>query len=179
LGRPYAEKCQHSTKILTECEEFRMNTLAYDELELEIIKLIDHGHSMVLATCSNSRVTVRMVSTVHIGLTIFFQTSKNSVKYSQILDNLQIALCAENMQIEGVAAVLGYPLANENCFFVELYQNIHPNSFKTYSHLLSNVVIEVKPTFITLWKHDALGKPYRDFLDITRKLAYQEMYDLE
>ena len=48
-----------------------------------------------------------------------------------------------------------------------------------YSALAWNRVVEVQPALVTLWKYDANGKPFRDFLNVAERKAYREMYPLE
>jgi general stress protein 26 len=160
-----------------------MEPLDYHLLEKEVIELIDRNRLMVLATCAakdtDRQVTARMMSTIHQGLTIFFQTGRTSVKYAQMLENPCVALCAGNMQIEGAASMKGHPLAPENQFFAEQYRTLHRGSYETYSHLASNALVEVSPTLVTLWKYTSDGKPYRDYLNTIKRTAYREMYRLE
>jgi hypothetical protein len=70
-------------------------------------------------------------------------------------------------------------LAPECCFFAKKYSELHPGSFKLYSHLASNVVVEVSPRRVTFWKYSEDGRPYRDFVDFTARAAWREMYALE
>ncbi len=153
--------------------------LDYAELEQEVLELIDRNRTMVLATCADTRVTARMMSVVHDGLTLYFQTSHDSVKYHQLAANLQVALCAGNMQVEGRAALRAHPFTPENRFFAQTYQRLHKGSYDTYSALPSNRVVEVQPTLVTLWKYDPAGKPFRDFLNVAERKAYREMYPLK
>jgi uncharacterized pyridoxamine 5'-phosphate oxidase family protein len=115
---------------------------------------------------------------VRIGLKIYFQTSKTSIKYSQLAQNPNVALCGSNAQIEGLARIGAHPLAAVSVAFKELYQAHHPGSFKTYSHLRSSVVIEVEPKFVTFWKYDTEGLPYRDFLYLPDRKAERDYFDL-
>lgn len=52
---------------------------------------------------------------------------------------------------------------------------IHEKSFKEYSAIENEVVIEVKPIFITIWKY-INNKPYREYLNIVDKVAVREAY---
>jgi len=153
--------------------------LEYAELEQEVLELIDRNRTMVLATCADTRVTARMMSIIHDGLMLYFQTGQDSTKYRQMAANSQVALCTGNMQIEGQAALRGHPLAPESRFFAETYRRLHRGSYDMYSALAWNRVVEVQPTLVTLWKYDANGKPFRDFLNVAERKAYREMYPLE
>ena len=151
-----------------------MEKLDYEELEREVGDFITKNNKMILATCSNNRVTARMMSIVNQGMTIFFQTDKEYLKYQQIVENPNVALCTGNIQIEGTAKITCQPY--ENPFFIESYKRQHPSAFEKYSHLSDNVIIEVSPTLVTFWKYTPDRKPYRDFLDVRQKEAYREYY---
>lgn len=151
-----------------------METLNYDAMEQEIIGFIDKNKIMVVATSANDRVTARMMSVIHDGLKIYFQASTNSGKYQQIMKNANVALCIGNMQMEGVAEIIGHPY--DVAFFNETYSKIHEGSYRTYSCLTCSRVVEVKPRFITFWKYGADGQPYRDFVDIANRKAWREVY---
>ncbi|MGE5605524.1 MAG: pyridoxamine 5'-phosphate oxidase family protein [Bacteroidota bacterium] len=151
-----------------------MEVLNYSQLEKEAISFISVNKKMVLATCSENRVTARTISIINDGLLIYFQTDQDFIKYRQIKANPNVALSIGNMQLEGVATPIGHPL--ENSFFIDNYRKHHQSAFRLYSHLKDNVIIEVKPRLITFWKYDQDHKPYRDFLNITQQIAYREKY---
>ncbi len=156
-----------------------METLNYTDLENEVLDLMEHNRTMVFATGSSQRVTARMMSVIHVGLTVYFQTSRDSIKYAQLKENPHVALCAANIQVEGLATVGSHPMADESTFFADLYQKYHRGSFITYSRLPGNVVVGVEPTLITLWKYDDAGQPFRDYLNVEARTAFREMYPLE
>lgn len=151
--------------------------IEYTILEQESIRFLDDHKILILATSANDRVTARSMSCMNIGLNIYFQTDKRSIKYEQIKQNPQVALCAGNVQIEGMAKIGNHSLGYSNREFIELYKISHPDAFKTYSHLENTVVIKVEPTLITLWKYSD-GKPYREFLFINSHKAEREYYDV-
>jgi hypothetical protein len=99
------------------------------------------------------------------------------IKFEQIKQNPQVALCAGNVQIEGTAIIGDHSLDPSNKEFIELYKVYHPMAFKGYSHLENNVVIKVEPGLITLWKYSD-DKPYREFLYINSHKAEREYYDI-
>lgn len=146
----------------------------FESLEKEIINLLSERDHMVFATCLDNRVTARNVSIINDGLKILFQTDKEFLKCQQIKENPNVALCYGNIQIEGRAQIAGHPLEHE--FFKDKYQKYHTASFRNYSHLEDEVVIEVEPTFITLWKYDSDNNPLREYLMIEEKKAYREYY---
>ena len=106
-----------------------------------------------------------------------FETDKNSGKIKQIMRNPNVALCAGNVQIEGVAKIGKHPLDESNAEFVELYINSHLPAYQLYSHLKDSVVVTVEPKVITVWNYID-GKPFRDLLFINDQIAQRNYYDI-
>jgi uncharacterized pyridoxamine 5'-phosphate oxidase family protein len=149
-----------------------------DEFQKEsekFFKSLGASKLMVLATSENDRVTARMMSCVIIDRNIYFQTDKKFDKYAQIIANPNIALCIDNIQIEGTASFLGHPLSDENKFFAEVYKRHHKGSFDRYSSLPDNVLVKVVPSKITLWKYN-LNQAYRLFFDMVNEKVEKEIY---
>jgi len=148
----------------------------FDLSEQEIFNSIGNGKIMVLATCSENRVTARNMSCVVIDKLIYFQTDKTFLKYQQILENPNIALCVDNIQIEGIAKIKKHPFDEENKKFLSTFEKSYKSSFDKYSKMKNEVVVEIVPTLITIWKYQD-GQPFRDFLDISKKQAYRGIYN--
>jgi uncharacterized pyridoxamine 5'-phosphate oxidase family protein len=77
--------------------------LDYNVLSDEIIKLLEKIETIVLATYDGDHVTARAMNLVNNGLTIYFQTGKNSEKGKQIIKNPNVAMAIDNIQIEAFA----------------------------------------------------------------------------
>lgn len=157
-----------------------MGKIALDifKLEEEIITMLEKEKHVILATCSDGRVTARTMSHVNVGMEIFFQTDKRFLKVEQILKNPRVALCAGNLQMEGMAKLAGHPSDAENAEFCSLYKQKNPHSFGMYAAIKDEVVIKVKPSLVTFWKYID-GKPCRDYLNLNENVAYREYYELE
>jgi general stress protein 26 len=145
----------------------------YNRLEAEIIAVFNHNKKWVLATAAANRVTARTISIVNLGLKVFFQTAQNFIKFQQLSVNPQVALCFANIQIEGTTQIKGHPLEPANEWFAREYQKHHPSAYARYLHLPNEVVIEVIPTVITLWKYID-DQPCRDFLLLKERIARRE-----
>ncbi|MFT8315024.1 MAG: pyridoxamine 5'-phosphate oxidase family protein [Clostridium sp.] len=145
-------------------------------LEEEIFNLLGNKKIMVLATSAENRVTARNMSCIIIDKKIYFQTDKRFLKYDQILENPRVALCVDNIQIEGIAKIRKHPLNEENKDFASRFEDFYKGSYDNYSHMENEVVIEIKPMFITMWKYEN-GQPFRDFLNVTENRAYRKIYD--
>jgi general stress protein 26 len=148
--------------------------LNYNLSEEEVFDLLENKKIIVLATSSDNIVTARSMSYILMNKKIYFQTSTSFLKYKQIVNNPNVALCVDNIQVEGIAKILKHPFEEKE--FAELYKKVHKGSFENYSHMNVAIVIEVEPVFITLWKYEN-NKPFRDFLDRKQRKAYRELYD--
>ncbi|MGQ9779143.1 MAG: pyridoxamine 5'-phosphate oxidase family protein [Bacillota bacterium] len=149
--------------------------LVFESLRQEVEKILAQTPHLVLATAADNRVRARTMSHVNIGLEVYFQTGKGSTKYAQIAVNPRVALCLGNLQIEGVAEVLGHPLAEANREFCRLYRERHPSAYERYSSRPDEVVIRVRPILCTLWKY-VDGRPCRELLDLEAERAFREYY---
>lgn len=107
------------------------------------------GRKMVLSTAENNIVSSRMMSVVQIDGTFYFQTDINFRKYRQLTKNPNVALCIDNIQIEGEAAELGRPL--ENAPFCETFEKSFKGSYDAYTSLNNERLFAVKPLFIERW----------------------------
>lgn len=160
-----------------------MEALDFTQMTAEVYDWMERTRTMVFSTCAavdtDRQVTARTMSTIYNDGHVYFQTGPTTTKFAQLRQNPRVALCAGNVQVEGYARALAHPLSAECAFFAKKYSLLHPGSFATYSHLPSNLVIEVTPTLVTFWKYTEDGKPYRDFVNFTEKTAYREVYPLE
>ena len=68
----------------------------------------DHA-KIVLATSHQDRVTARKMSFLIMNGIFYFQTDKTFRKYQDIQDNENVALCLDNIQIEGICKEIGHP----------------------------------------------------------------------
>lgn len=142
----------------------------------ELFKEIGESKVMYLATCANGRVTSRAMSFIIYDQKLYFQTDRKFIKYEQISENPNVAVCIDNIQIEGVCKDIGSPLDDANRFFAEKYEKYYKSSFEKYSHMKDEALLEVAPTQIKLWKYDA-GRPYQEFLNFVDKTYRKEYYD--
>lgn len=153
-----------------EAREVHCVELDYDLLLGDIVGYLSSNKIWVLATSAQDRVTARSVSIVNSGLKIYFQTHEDYLKYKQIRENNRVALCWNNVQVEGIATIAGNPFAPGNEEFIRLYKESHGDSFDRYTKLPGEVVIAVAAELITMWKYiDSV--PYIDYLDVDNKKA--------
>lgn len=133
-----------------------MDKLEFKNKVSEELAKKDH---MVLGTSANNRVTTRNVSTIFMNGKIYFQTDIELLKYNQITENPNVALCELDLQVEGTAKILGHPLEEHNQDFVKLFSKRHISSFEKYTYLPNEVVIEVTPKRIEMRSYEN-NRPY-------------------
>lgn len=139
----------------------------------KLYEKIGESKKMVLATSFEDRVTARTMSVIFIDGNFYFQTDENFLKYEQLIKNPRVALCYDNVQIEGIAQVLGSPQDNEK--FVEVFSKDFKKSYEAYSHLESEKLIVVKPTFITVWSYRGT-QAVREFYDCENRVYSEKLY---
>ena len=98
---------------------------------------------MVLATSHNDRVIARNVLIASKGLDLYFFTWKHSRKCKQIEKNPRIALCKDDVQIEGLAEILGALLDEKNKEYTEILRNKFPDSVKRWENRPGIVIIGI------------------------------------
>ena len=81
-----------------------------------------------LATADRERVSARMMSLVQQSGRLYFQTDRTSRKYAQLCANPRIALCADNLQIEGICRELGLSTTS----FSTLFKSVTGTTFIKY-----------------------------------------------
>ena len=124
------------------------------------------GKTMVLSSSLNDKVSSRMMSIVCIDGLFYFQTDKTFRKYNQLIQNPQVALCTENIQIEGICTEIGHPL--EGCIFCNIYKECFGNSFIKYSSLNNERLFVVTPTYVEKWTY-INTIPFLETFDVTRR----------
>lgn len=144
----------------------------YEQLKHEVIHALNNNRVWVLSTASGDYVTSRSMSIINKDLEIYFQTHSTYVKSDQMQNNHHVALCFNNISIEGEAEMIGSWRDEKNHELMDMYQSVHPASFKAYGMLEGQVVYRVIPTKIKLWKY-INGIPIRQYLMIKEASAEQ------
>lgn len=124
------------------------------------------GKKMVLSTSWNDKVTSRMMSVVQQHGIFYFQTDRHFRKYDQLMNDKNVALCIDNIQIEGISKELGHPLDDQ--VFCSLYKECFTGSFERYSSLSEEVLFAVTPLFVERWIYKE-GIPFVETFDIEKK----------
>ncbi|MDR1217992.1 MAG: pyridoxamine 5'-phosphate oxidase family protein [Treponema sp.] len=151
------------------------------DYQIELGKIYTHIGEykiMALATSNQNHPTARFMSCIVYENKIFFQTGTDLIKYKQICENNNVALCVDNIQMEGIANILGRINDKQNSEIMEIYKKHYKNSYETYMHNETEVLIEIILKEIIKWDYEN-GKPYRIFIDIDNKQARKEMYPIK
>ena len=128
---------------------------------------------MVLATSYDNYPMASMMTCVVFDDAIWMQTDKKFPKYTQILNNPQVALCKGPVQVEGVAEIKGHPLSEENIKFAQLMKKHHPESYEMYSQVEGRTVIKVTPHKAIDWLYEKGENEIYHFDFINEKLNVQ------
>ena len=138
-----------------------MNTFS-QKLETFLLEF-GKGRKMVLSTSENNRVSSRMMSVVQIDGIFYFQTDRTLNKYHQIVSNHNVALCIDNIQIEGVCEEIGHPL--QFAPFCDTFQECFKGSYDAYTSLKNERVFSIKPMYIERWIYEN-GIPHIETFDV-------------
>lgn len=144
--------------------------ISYLELRDKVIGLLAKSKVGVLSTSYNDKVTSRAVSIVSDGLNIYFQSNKVYEKHKQMEKNKNVALCINNLSIEGVVEEIGTWKDEINRDLLGVYKSIHESSFNYYGMLEGQCVYKIKPIKIKLWEYID-GTPIRKNLYTTEEVA--------
>lgn len=146
------------------------------EFEIELNRFFQEfgiSRKMVLSTSENDIVTSRMMSIVLINGVFYFQTDITLKKYGQIKGNANVALCIDNIQIQGVCKEVGRPLDNKE--FASVFEKCFKGSFDAFSALENERLFAVTPVFIECWQY-VDGKPFIETFDIANCEYYLSRY---
>ena len=130
--------------------------------------------SMVLSTAYQDSVTSRMMSVIILDGEFYFQTDKTFRKYEQIMKNSHVALCADNISIEGVCTEIGNPVNHTG--FIHLYKKHFPGSYHKYSRLANERLFKITPQYIQLWSYDN-DTPYVESFHCADKQYSKAVYE--
>ncbi len=127
-----------------------MNSNFERKLQQVYEQMGDHA-IMVLATSCNDRVSARKMSFIIDDGLFYFQTDNTFRKYQDIKANPHVALCFDNIQMEGICEELGCPL--EHLKFCDLFKKYFSSSYEAYSSLTSERLFVIRPAFMQRWNY--------------------------
>jgi len=151
----------------------QQNQAVFEDMYKLFLQEFGKGRKMVLSTSLQDHVTSRMMSIVQREGLFYFQTDREMRKYGQLSGNPRVALCIENIQIEGLCRETGCPL--EDAEFCRLYEECFPSSFQRYSALDAERLFAVTPLRVERWLY-LDGKPYLEEMDVERRRYARKEY---
>ena len=132
---------------------------------------------MALASCVDNYPMVRNVSCVFYNDKIYFKTYKNFRKTQQLYKNGRVAMCFNGVQVEGIAVNKGLVIEEEGRVFEKKYKEFLWQSYNAYSHVDTEILIEVTPKFVEIWDEDKNRNAYQIFIDFDTKEVVEKPYD--
>jgi uncharacterized pyridoxamine 5'-phosphate oxidase family protein len=136
----------------------------------DVRRFLESKRAIVLATYADGRVTARTVSFVTKDLKIYFMSWDHNVKCRQIRSNPRVALCRDNVQIEGEAKILGSPVDQADQEVAGLLRTKYPEDYAVYSGQPGMTVVEVVPRLIRLFRKEG-DRFLLEELDVTSETA--------
>jgi general stress protein 26 len=143
------------------------NAAPYEERKAQVEAFLKSKHAISLATSQDDHVTVRTISFACRALEIVFLTFDHSLKCKQIRANPNVALCRDNVQIEGKAEILGTASDPEKASYADLLRTSYPGSFQADASRVGMVIVRVIPEIVKVFR--AEGTDYLvDTLDLEK-----------
>lgn len=152
----------------------RKNLDFENELEKKLNLLADTP-AVVLSTCSKNRVTSRRVDIACYDRTIYFLTWSHHTKCIQMTENPKVAMCHNNLQLEGLAEIKGNPFLESNKVCSEKYKKKQPNLYDRFVQFEGMVIVKVDITSIHSyegWDDENEGY-FLHIIDIPGKTAFR------
>ncbi len=138
----------------------------FEEKYMKFWQEFGDSKKMVLSTSYRDIVTSRMMSVVHLNNQLYFQTDCMLRKYHQLINNSHVALCINNIQLEGICEELGQPLQNEA--FCTAFKACFPGSYDYYTALPNERLFVITPKLIERWVY-VEEVPYVETFDVANR----------
>ena len=144
--------------------------LRFDEVKEEKVRFLEQHKYVVVATSLENRVTARTVRYASEGLNIIFFTLKHSKKVAQIKANPKVALCVDNVSIEGIAEIVTQR-KEEGKRLAEVIKKKFPGYLEWWLARAPQLVVFVKVTPILIATWITGDKPFIEYLDLQNQNA--------
>lgn len=145
----------------------------FEERCRELFEIFGESKNMVLSTSADDKVTSRMMSVIVLDGIFYFQTDITFRKCSQIFKNTNVALCTDNISVEGICSEIGKP--SDNADFIRLFEQHYNWSYHKYSGIRNERLFKVEPTYIQRWIYED-SEPYIESFDFHKKLYSKMLY---
>ena len=125
----------------------------YNDLIEKILTKLKNTKFVVLATSDKEgNVSACQMCLNNEGLDLYFQTDSSFEKIKNIKENNKVAINMGTFYFKGKATILGR--ASENEKFVNMIKERHPETYKSYTNIPTEVVIKVDLTEARIWGVD-------------------------
>ncbi len=125
----------------------------YLDLENNIIKALENAMICSFATVNKKgEVSARNMTIVNDGLKIYLQTDNTFDKIKDIKENQNIAINFGAYSIKGKAKIVGHPTINQT--YIDKMKVKHEYTYKHYTNLANEVLIEITPFSAKVWGID-------------------------
>lgn len=151
--------------------------MTFVEAQDLLFEKLGNSKIMALATSKDDYVMVRNVSCVFYHQKIYFKTDRNFRKTKQLLENPKVAMCWNGVQVEGIAVNKGLVVDEPERTFETLYKKYLWGSYNAYSHIDTEILIEVTPKFVEIWDQDENEKGFQTFINFDQKEVEVVYYD--
>jgi hypothetical protein len=142
------------------------------DVKADIMDELAKDHHIILSTMTDNTVRSRLVDFVHRELSIGFFSWIGTRKIHDMMNNPQVALCVNNVQIEGKAGI--YIECDNGCKpLLEVYQQQLPDLYEKFHALSGTCFVVVEPTMYILMKYEQASL-FLYHLDVVRNKAYRK-----
>lgn len=117
----------------------------YETISGEFWRVVGNSLNVALATSADDETTARTVSVVHVEGKIYFATFDKSVKYRQIRQNQNVAMCMGHIFLKGTAHIAGDMHAPGNEKAVAALSAAFPDDIAMFGQMPGMVIVEVQP----------------------------------
>ena len=151
--------------------------MEFNEAKQIMDKKLGDYKIMALASCVDNYPMVRNVSCIFYNDKIYFKTDKNFRKTQQLFENNKVAMCFNGVQVEGIAENKGLVVDEPGRIFEAKYKEFLWRSYNAYSHIDTEILIEVTPKFVEIWDEDDNRNAFQIFIDFDTKEVTYKPYD--
>ena len=107
----------------------------------------------------------------------FIKTSNKFPPRNTISKNDRVAMCFNGVQVEGTAKNLGLVIDEPGRIFEKKYKEFLWQSYNAYSHVDTEILIEVTPKFVEIWDEDKDRNAFQLFIDFDKETVEYKPYD--
>jgi uncharacterized pyridoxamine 5'-phosphate oxidase family protein len=125
----------------------------YSQLREQAAAFLAEKRAIALATCVDNDVRVRTISFASRGLEIFFLTFEHNLKCQQIRANPNVALCRDNVQVEGRATIIGRVDDPFNEVYANLLRKKYPATFDADATRPGMVIVLITPRWVRIFRN--------------------------